>query len=96
VNSSATLKASDRKAIQQAGIKQGATIVVSGYTSKAGPTKLNLLLSKKRADSIAKEIRALLPKVNVRTIGYGETINKACTKLQNRCVVISVTQSANS
>ena len=96
VNASAKLKASDRKAIQQAGIKQGATIVVSGYTSKAGSAKSNQVLSKQRADSIAKEIRAILPKVNVRTIGYGAKVNKACTKLQNRCVVISVTQPANS
>jgi outer membrane protein OmpA-like peptidoglycan-associated protein len=96
VNSSATLKASDRKAIRQAGIKEGATIVVSGYTSKAGTTKANRLLSKKRADSIAKEIRTLLPKINVRTVGFGSKVNKACTKFQNRCVVISVTQPANA
>jgi outer membrane protein OmpA-like peptidoglycan-associated protein len=96
VNSSATLKASDRKAIRQAGIKEGATIVVSGYTSKAGTRKANQLLSKKRADSIAKEIRTLLPKINVRTIGLGSKVNKACTKFQNRCVVISVTQPTNA
>jgi outer membrane protein OmpA-like peptidoglycan-associated protein len=96
VNSSATLKSSDRQALRQAGIEEGATIVVSGYTSKAGSTVSNQRLSKKRADAIAKEIKTILPKVNVRTVGFGEKQNKACAKLQNRCVIISVTQAAKS
>ena len=96
VNSSATLKSSDRQALRQAGIEEGATIVVSGYTSKAGSTVSNKRLSKKRADAIAKEIKTILPKVNVRTVGFGEKQNKACAKLQNRCVIISVTQAAKS
>ena len=95
-SSSAKLKASDRKAIRQAGIKEGASIVVAGYASKDGSAKLNKALSKKRANSIAKEIRTILPKINVRTIGYGEKVNKACTKFENRCVVLSVTQPADS
>ena len=96
VNNNASLKASDRAAIRNAGIKNDATITVAGYTSKAGSSSLNQRLSKKRADSIAKEIRTLLPNVKIRTVGLGEKVNKACAKLQNRCVVISVTQSANS
>ena len=95
VNNNASLKASDRAAIRNAGIKNDATITVAGYTSKAGSSSLNQRLSKKRADSIAKEIRTLLPNVKIRTVGLGEKVNKACAKLQNRCVVISVTQSAN-
>jgi outer membrane protein OmpA-like peptidoglycan-associated protein len=95
-NASASLKASDIRALRNAGIKKDAVITVGGYTSKAGSAALNQRLSKQRANSIAKQIRSILPKVNVRTIGYGEKVNKACTKLQNRCVVISVTQPANS
>jgi outer membrane protein OmpA-like peptidoglycan-associated protein len=95
-NASASLKASDIRALRNAGIKKDAIITVGGYTSKAGSAALNQRLSKQRADSIAKQIRSILPKVNVRTVGYGEKQNKACTKFQNRCVVISVTQPANN
>jgi outer membrane protein OmpA-like peptidoglycan-associated protein len=90
-----TLTAKDKKAIQQAGIKKGATITVAGYASKVGSTALNQRLSKNRADSIAKQIKALLPNINVRSVGYGEKVNKACTKYANRCAVVSITQPAN-
>jgi outer membrane protein OmpA-like peptidoglycan-associated protein len=90
-----TLTAKDKKAIQQAGIKKGATITVSGYTSKVGSTALNQVLSKNRAESIAKQIKALLPNITVRSVGYGEKVNKACTKYENRCAVVSITQPAN-
>jgi outer membrane protein OmpA-like peptidoglycan-associated protein len=78
--------------LRDAGIQPGATILVGGFASKDGSKAANQALSVKRANAIAKEIKAILPNVKVSATGYGSTVNKACTKFQNRCVVISVKQ----
>jgi outer membrane protein OmpA-like peptidoglycan-associated protein len=81
--------------LRQAGIKSDAVITIAGYTSRAGTKASNLRLSTRRAQAIARQVRELLPGIAVNAVGLGERRNKACDRFENRCVVISVTQSAN-
>ncbi len=47
-------------------------IVVSGYTDDQGPTNYNLLLSRDRAEAVAKALRRGLPGVTITSRGFGE------------------------
>src|SRR5699024_4482254 len=73
-----------------------AAITITGHTDSDGAKDYNQKLSERRADSVAKEIKPLLPKgVEVTTEGKGESAPIASNetdagKAKNRRVTITV------
>lgn len=55
-------------------VKPDSRIVIAGYADSKGHRKHNLILSKQRADAVAKYlISKKINKTRIKTVGYGET-----------------------
>jgi OOP family OmpA-OmpF porin len=74
-----------------------ATVVLEGHTSSIGDAQYNQVLSKKRADAVAKQLVKLgVADSRISTVGFGEErlLNKAYRKsahAENRRVEANIT-----
>lgn len=91
-NNVSTLSKVQIRTINSAAKLKNTKFTISGYASNSGDKKYNLRLSKKRAEAIESQILNLQPGANTIAKGFGVLVNEQCSKYENRCVVVTITQ----
>jgi outer membrane protein OmpA-like peptidoglycan-associated protein len=88
--SSAGLTKKTRPMISNIFMKNKVTsVTVYGYVQPTKDKSNDMTLSKSRAQTVAKQLKKLNPKLKITIKAMGATINPACKAEKNKCVIVS-------